>query len=328
MTINIAVLTSEALVLGCDSIASTTQYFLDPFQFELQPDADGVATISFQISHLSQQVTNAWDGVTKMFQISKSPAVAAVTAGLAKLDGQTVASLAQQFFSERPREPGPGNTVEHVANDFLGFMREAYERHYEDSKLPDELKDGPLFLVGGYSEQDNFPSLYRVNVQGNRVGTAYSAGDFGVAWEGQSDSVERLLRGYDSNLRRLIESSVKDAISATRETMAHAMAQIIQQVLESLGGELPDDVDTELPEPASISLPWDQFRVAMPYSNLPLQDAVDLVAFFVNLQSGKSKFAHGLATVGGRTHIGIITRHRGFEMLDEPELKHRNVGFQ
>jgi hypothetical protein len=47
----------------------------------------------------------------------------------------------------------------------------------------------------------------------------------------------------------------------------------------------------------------------------------------VGLQSGKSKFAVGVPTVGGRTHVGVITRHEGFRMLSEPELRHRPVGF-
>lgn len=327
MTINIALLTAEALVLGCDSIASTTEYFLNPFQFDLQPDAEGNATITFNLSHLSGQVTNAWGGVTKMFEISRTPAIAAITAGTAKLNGQTIASLASQFFRSRQGQP-EDVSVEQVSNDFLAFMREAYDRHYADSKLPDELKDGPLFLVGGYAVNDHFPSLFRVRVQENRVVSAYGAGDFGVAWEGQSDSVERLLRGYDMNLRRMIDDSVRDAVAATREKMAEALANILQSLLDKLGVQMPEGVDTELPAAPSISLPWDTFRVTMPYSNLPLQDAVDLVAFFVNLQSGKSKFAHGLATVGGRTHIGIITKQSGFQMLDEPALKHTNLGYQ
>jgi hypothetical protein len=41
MTVNIALVTSDALVLGCDSIASTTGYFLDPFRLKWDADANG-----------------------------------------------------------------------------------------------------------------------------------------------------------------------------------------------------------------------------------------------------------------------------------------------
>jgi hypothetical protein len=45
MTINIAVVTSEALVLGCDSISSVTQYFVDPFSL-YQPPASETESFS------------------------------------------------------------------------------------------------------------------------------------------------------------------------------------------------------------------------------------------------------------------------------------------
>jgi hypothetical protein len=31
--------------------------------------------------------------------------------------------------------------------------------------------------------------------------------------------------------------------------------------------------------------------------------------------------------VGGRTHVGMITKSEGFRMLDEPELRHTNIGY-
>ena len=46
-----------------------------------------------------------------------------------------------------------------------------------------------------------------------------------------------------------------------------------------------------------------------------------------SLQSGMSKFAIGVPTVGGRTHVGVVTRHEGFRMLGEPELRHTHIGF-
>jgi hypothetical protein len=55
--------------------------------------------------------------------------------------------------------------------------------------------------------------------------------------------------------------------------------------------------------------------------------SVDFASYLVSLQSGKSKLASGVATVGGRTHIGVITRREGFRMFDEPELRHTNVGY-
>lgn len=74
MTINVGLVTSDALVLGCDSVASTTQYFLDPLAMPWDrgtdgtpaKDADGRLTMKFRIGDFQQVVTNAWGGVTKI----------------------------------------------------------------------------------------------------------------------------------------------------------------------------------------------------------------------------------------------------------------------
>jgi len=36
MTINVALLTTDALVFGCDSTASTGDYYIDPFEIGLE----------------------------------------------------------------------------------------------------------------------------------------------------------------------------------------------------------------------------------------------------------------------------------------------------
>ena len=86
-------------------------------------------------------------------------------------------------------------------------------------------------------------------------------------------------------------------------------------------------MNTKLPAAPEIAIPWHRYHCDIACGNLPLQDAVDLAAFLVSLQSGMSKFAVGVPTVGGRTHVGVVTRHEGFRMLSEPELRHTHVGF-
>ena len=92
MTINIAVLTSEGIVFGCDSIASATGYFVNPFACRSEdPASDGSLRITITPKDIVSQVTNAWDGVTKMFPLQAGTCpVAGVTAGLAKLNSRSM----------------------------------------------------------------------------------------------------------------------------------------------------------------------------------------------------------------------------------------------
>src|SRR5579871_474563 len=102
MTINVAVVTSEALVLGCDSIASTMRYFVDPFSVPSVDLGDGKVQLTVSTDDIVPHVTNSWDGVTKMFLLNHAGGtpVAAVTAGLAKMNDRSMSSYANQFLED------------------------------------------------------------------------------------------------------------------------------------------------------------------------------------------------------------------------------------
>ena len=111
------------------------------------------------------------------------------------------------------------------------------------------------------------------------------------------------------------------------EAMSKAVLEILSQVLERSGQALPQGIDTELPQPPTMTIPWSKFWLSIDVANLPLQAAIDLVSYLVLLQSGRSRFSEGVATVGGRIHIGIVRKNLKFEMLNEPGLEHKYTGF-
>jgi hypothetical protein len=298
MTINVAVVSAEALVLGCDSISTVTEYFINPFASPPEHIGAEEYRIAFTKGDLVPLVTNVWDGVTKMFALSsdeRTP-VAAVTAGLARLNNRSMKSYADEFLKDQAANSLVQHTVEEIANNFLIFMRRHYERHYANSPLPPELHDGPAFLLGGYDTASHLPALFRVNVQNNRVLSQCTPGTFGIAWDGQSDAVERLMHGYDAGLRDSVES------------------------------QITAEFDSERPDSPHFRIDWDNFGCKIAYENLPVQDSISLTAYLVELQSGKAKFGTGIATVGGRTRIGLIRKQEGFQMLNEPELHYTRVG--
>ena len=75
MTINIALATNDAIVIGCDSVASMTRALVDPFQMEPAVDKDGIkildangnATLSLSPEDIGSYVVNVVSGVEKMF---------------------------------------------------------------------------------------------------------------------------------------------------------------------------------------------------------------------------------------------------------------------
>ncbi|HVH74909.1 MAG TPA: hypothetical protein VM755_08325 [Stellaceae bacterium] len=334
MTINVALATSDALVIGCDSIASTVSYYVDPIRLQelkkqpLTPDESGKYTIEFTGEDIEPVVTNAWGGVTKMFEISPQPSpVVAVTAGLAKLNDLPIASIAQEFCEAQKRRRAPQVKVQTICNSFLRFMRARYEDHYNESAIPEQFREGPLFLVGGFGRNDKFPSIYRVNIQENSARLAFENGRTGVAWEGQSDAVERFIRGYDRDARSDLRDKFAETLKSHSETLTLHFTDLINQILDRIGAKMPEDIEFKVPSPPPITINWRQYRVPLSYSNLPLQDAINFVSFLVMIQAGKSRFSIGVPTVGGRTHIGVVTRDKGFQLLNEPPLQHRYTGF-
>jgi len=332
MTINIALITSEALVLGCDSISSVTQYLLDPWSFitrdengEIVVDEANRVSAQFDYGALVPVVTNAFGGVTKMFRLSTGHVeVAATTAGLAKLNEQTIRGIAVEFSHQQHNEV----SVKEVATNFLSFIKAKFDAHCAESQTPSEFQGDIEFLLGGFGENDSFPSLYRIKVKENFLECVYENGKSGLAWAGQSDGVERLIFGVDSQMRSQITLETNRLIDSAHQNMKEAMLRVIGDVLQAAGiTSFPENINTELPPVPVAELPWSQFRLDVDFANLPLQDAVDFVSYLVNLQSGRSKFVRGVATVGGRTHIGIINKGDPLKMLNEPEISHRNVGF-
>ena len=342
MTVNIGLVTSDAVVLGCDSVASTTNYFLDPIALpwtkgadgkHLQ-DANGKFSLSFDFDDYQPLVTNAWGGVTKLFQIHGNPSpVVAVTAGLAKLKDRPIASWAGEFFAQRMKRTKKLVNVQVICEQFLEFMRAKYLDHYKGSSLPEMLKDGPEFIVGGFGRDDEFPSLYRINVQTNKMVCEFGASQTkaahrtGIAWNGQSDAVERFARGYDSKVKRHIEEKIATDLKAHGTAIATYVTDAINKLMDSLGQTIPTDFKLEIPELKGITLDWRTSAIDCDYANLPIQQAVNFVSFLVLMQAGRARFARGIPTVGGRTHVGVITKDKGFQPLNEPNLAHQYTGF-
>jgi len=340
VTVNIGVVTSDAVVLGCDSVASTSSYYIDPIRLDWHKgadgnwlkDADGKFSLKFDFDDYETIVTNAWGGVTKLFPLHESPSpVAAVTAGLAKLKDRPIASWASEFHAKCAKRNKRLVSVETICQKFLEFMRAKYDEHYADSRAPERFREGPEFLVGGYGRNDDFPSLFRIRVKENTVvrelgGTSVKTRS-GVAWNGQSDAVERFIRGYDGQVKWFVEKQIAEGLGEHSDKITTYITDTVNKLFDQIKQKVPEGTEIKLPDLAAIKIDWEQFAVDVDYANLPLQEAVNLVSFLVLLQDGKSRFARGVPTVGGRTHLGVITKEKGLRLLNEPELAHQYTGF-
>ena len=196
MTVNVAVVTSEAIVFGCDSISTGRRQMLDPAKVQVSNDERGRLIAPFSPSDLETIVVSSKSGVKKLFAIgTERVPVVAVTTGLAQLRGRTIWSLALEFR----RSVAPGESLEAIVGNFAAFMRAYYDQHGARGTLN--------FLVGGFGKDAKYPALYRIRTAASaadRVERILEKGRTGMSWDGRSDAIERVVLGFDTDLRREI----------------------------------------------------------------------------------------------------------------------------
>lgn len=159
MTVNIGLVTSEALILGCDSIATASRQVIDPFAGNIALDAsdkplkdkDGNLTIPLNPEIFQTVVVDVMPGVAKMFKVydRNDTFVAATTAGMAALNDRAISAHAADFVSHQASLRNQFANVDAVTAAFAKHINRAYEQHYSASKV-DRAYWGDLdFLVGG-----------------------------------------------------------------------------------------------------------------------------------------------------------------------------------
>lgn len=336
LTINIAIATYDAIVLGCDSLSSQVEQAILPFRNGggFARDADGNELVDatghkvVSAAELRPYVTNVFGGAQKMFCLyeDEDTSVAAVTAGMATLCGVTIAGIANRFKKKNNGEGTVFRTAQAVAEAFLAHVRQEWETEVEYATAPEELRPyfpDVQFIVGGYGADDATSKVFKLSVRSSVLEEQFTwKSRSGTCFAGQSDFVERLLVGVDGRLVGQVNLTVGQLMA----TRTQAVAQAFTDQLRAADVKIPDGFSFVMPD-FPIELPWGESIVSIDFGNLPAQYAVDLAELLVNLQSGMQRFASGVATVGGRTHIGVLKRGEKFAMLNEPKLIHSHTGY-
>jgi hypothetical protein len=169
MTIVVAVACPEGIVLGADSRATTWG----------GPHAR-VAT----------------DYSQKLFAVGHRFGVA--TFGWGHLQGSTIAGAMEEFEARTK----PADDIEEAVERLREFFGERLKRHFE-LKLdepPPEGQDVLGFIVAGYDE-GGVGRLRLLYLPTGTVlpGASTAAGECGASWEGETETLTRLLKGWDAS---------------------------------------------------------------------------------------------------------------------------------
>jgi hypothetical protein len=255
--------------------------------------ADSASTVLGQTPDGQLQVFNVYNNADKVFNLQKGVPIGAITWGtgsIGQASTSTIMKDLRKIFTEGDEEKHPGwkldkqkYTVETVANRVKQFVfDELYAPFFRD--FPHKKPDLG-FIVAGYSANASMADEFQIDIkEGNCSGPrpVRAREQIGMTWGGDPEALNRLITGVSGGLPQVLQNLFKLAPEQTPQAIA-----TIQQQL--------------------------QLPVMLPA--MPLQDAIDLGEFLVDLTIKFSRFRLGAQIVGGPIELAAISKHEGFRWI-------------
>lgn len=239
-------------------------------------------------------VSNVYNNANKIYNLKKGLPIGGMAWGLGGIGGASISTLAKDLrkrFAGRDHDypkwklDEDAYTMEEVANRAREFLyEECYVPLAQESAVDPSATMS--FAVAGYSSRASAPEVYHIEIVNGTCGPPelmVGVDDPAqIVWEGQPQAISRLLLGYDPRL-----------------------GAVLQQNL----GVPPDQV-----EPA-LGVIEQALSAPLIHPAMPIQDAIDLAEFLVDLTIGYLRFNPGAPTVGGPVEVAAITKHEGFKWI-------------
>ena len=291
------------------------QYFDDQDGYRLKTKPDGTPELEEfgQILNESEQIPyNHLLHVNKFFKLGALP-IAVMFSGLVSIGDYTIRSLVSSFVENdeaTKRRSGVRYTVEGVTRRLLQLLREHYTQGFPESFLEEELE----LLVAGYDRDEQRPAIFRVNVRENEMECEFSPGEYGVAFGGQTDWIQRIAFGTDIRNRAKLEARSREQQNLYRKRIAQRLAA------DGYAGDLPnpEDFGDEL---KLFHGNWKLDGLEVNWGDFSEQNAIDAVSFFLRIMIKAQDVSAQLPTVGGDVHIAVI-RKDGFHAVTKEVWTH------
>jgi hypothetical protein len=325
MTTLVALSTKDALVMGCDSLGSVSKDLVDPQEladffdpeddWKIKRDSNGNPLLKDigQIMELTRSIPyDHMTHVTKLCSLEPLP-MGIMTAGITSIGDRTIRSLLSEFKQNDKAfsiKKAPTNyTVRSIGDRIRQFIYERYQAGYPEDRFRPPLE----FIIGGYDKQSPIPSIYRIRIPENELRAAF--GDFGIAFGGQMQEIQRIVFGTDFHNKLNMEDRSSFLLNKYHELLSRYLQDkgIKEQLpkADTYGALLKffnDDYDLE-----GFDARWGDFSE---------QNAIECVDFFINIMIKSQQFSSRIPTVGGDVHIALVTKEKGFRYISGEELQH------
>jgi hypothetical protein len=329
MTTLVALATKDALVMGCDSLGTVTKSLLDPLDLldrffnpedgNLKIDGQGAPILKnfYDIYGKAQEIPfNQMTHVGKLHPLTPLP-MGVMSTGIASIGNRTIKSLINEFKEKRgtvrrPKRRKVPNTTEGIANELLAFIADYYVKEYEKWQVKPYLE----LMIGGYSQREPFPEIFRIFLNQPNVVRAFTADNpFGIVFGGQMQEIQRIVFGTDYLNSLRLEARVEELIEKYRKLLKDLLNT------KGIGEELPGYA--EYKDELSLFKDWSLNGFDANWGDFSEQNAVECVDFFVEVMARSQQLSSHLPTVGGEIHIGLITKEKGFKFISKELLVHK-----
>lgn len=256
---------------------------------------DGIVLGADSASSLSDEtaVYNVYFSADKIVNLYKGLPIGLATYGLGSLDTRSISSLAKDLrkqlasADDKWRLDINGYSMEWVCDRVKQFFYdERYTREYP--KQGKDKQGNPVdvhapmgFIVAGYSANHVKSEVWFIEIGQDGVCQTkrhFGEDQFGVEAKGQPEPLYRLVNGWSP---RILEALVNEGIpQATAE--AFLKSQPMEPLLDAA---------------------------------MPIQDAIDLVKYLIQVTEGFVRFIPGAPTVHEPIDIAAITYHEGFRWV-------------
>lgn len=333
MTTLAALATKDALVLGCDSLGSVTKWMIDPVtllgiffeqgegsKLKLDEDGNPILKSFFDIYNKSEAIPYYhMTHVSKLFSLAPLEMGVMIT-GIASIGKRTIKSLIREFKVSETMFTQEGKkaydyTVNNISQKLLDFITLYYTKEYSEWTYKPDLE----LMIGGYDKTKQVPDIYRIFVHENKIEKIFPDEDpFGIAFGGQMDEIQRIVFGTDWKNRLKLNERVNYLLNKYHD--------LLQEYLKEKGitEELPniDNYSKEL----SIYDNWDLIRFSTNWGDFSNQNAIECVSWFVGIMIKSHEFSSQLPTVGGKIHLALVTKDKGFTFISKEEYIYEGHG--
>ena len=236
-------------------------------------------------------VFNIYNNANKVFNLRKGLPIGAVTWGagsIGQASTSTILKDLRKVFTEGDEQHPEWKldkdtyTIDDVAKRLKEFVYDGlYAPQFKDAPQKPDLG----FIVGGYSANAPMADEFQIDIKAgvcNGPRRLRAREQIGMAWGGNAEPLNRLLIG-----------------------VAPALPQVLQNMFRIAPQQMPSIMQTIQ---QSLMAP-----VVVPA--MPLQDAIELAEFLVDMTIKFARFMPGAPTVGGPIDIAAISKHEGFRWI-------------